>query len=149
MEARRLRMANKPMFVVPNHLVEQWRDSILQLYPAAKVLTTTKDDFKNGTLPAPFATGLGALDGLDFAGMVRLDTEIKNTNSVTVTPPFGKPMMLTYDQDIKLAGPADIAIRKQADGSYLLVIPELSATSPNKKDNPVTVIRLPANFDQF
>lgn len=109
----------------------------------------TKDDFKNGTLPAPFATGLGALDGLDFAGMVRLDTEIKNTNSVTVTPPFGKPMMLTYDQDIKLAGPADIAIRKQADGSYLLVIPELSATSPNKKDNPVTVIRLPANFDQF
>lgn len=46
MEARRLRMANKPMFVVPNHLVEQWRDSILTLYPAAKVLTTTKDDFK-------------------------------------------------------------------------------------------------------
>lgn len=46
MESRRLRLANNPMFVVPNHLVEQWRDSILQLYPAAKVLTTTKDDFK-------------------------------------------------------------------------------------------------------
>jgi len=109
----------------------------------------TKQDFKNGTLPAPFATGLGALDGLDFAGSVRLDTEIKNTNSVIVTPPYGKPMMLTYDQDIKLAGPADIAVRKLPDGSYLLVIPELAATSPNNHDNPVTVIKLPANFDRF
>jgi len=109
----------------------------------------TKDDFRNGNLPAPFATGLGALDGLDFAGSVRLDTEIKNTNSVVVTPPYGKPMMLTYDQDIKLAGPADIAVRKMSDGSYLLVIPELSATSPNNHDNPVTVIRLPAGFDRF
>jgi hypothetical protein len=109
----------------------------------------TKDDFKNGNLPAPFAQGLGALDGLDFASSVRLDTEIKNTNSVVVTPPYGVPMMLTYDQDIKLAGPADIAVRKMSDGSYLLVIPELSATSPNNHDNPVTVIRLPANFDRF
>ena len=109
----------------------------------------TKEDFKNVHLPAPFAQGLGALDGLDFAGSVRLDTETKKTNSVVVTPPFGKPMMLTYEQDIKLAGPADIAVRKMLDGSYLLVIPELSATSPNNHDNPVTVAKLPANFDRF
>jgi len=109
----------------------------------------TKEDFKSGTLPAPFNTGLGALDGLDFAGAIRLDTEIVKTNSVVVTPPFSKPQMLGYDQEIKLAGPADIAVRKQADGSYLLVIPELAATSPNNKDNPVTVIRLPADFDKF
>jgi hypothetical protein len=68
---------------------------------------------------------------------------------VVVTPPYGTPMMLTYDQDIKLAGPADIAVRKMSDGSSLLVIPELSATSPNNHDNPVTVIRLAANFDRF
>ena len=109
----------------------------------------TKEDFKTGHLPAPFAHGLGALDGLDFAGSARLDTEIKNTNSVIVTPPYGVPMMLTYDQDIKLSGPADIAVRKLADGSYLLLIPELSATSPNNHDNPVTVIKLPAGFDRF
>jgi hypothetical protein len=109
----------------------------------------TKSDFRNGNLPAPFTTGLGALDGLDFAGSVGLDTGIKNTNSVVVTPPFGVQMMLTYDQDIKLAAPADIAVRKMSDGSYLLVIPELAATSPNNHDNPVTVIRLPANFDRF
>jgi hypothetical protein len=109
----------------------------------------TREDFKTGHLPAPFAHGLGALDGLDFAGSARLDTEIKNTNSVVVTPPYGVPMMLTYDQDIKLSGPADIAVRKLADGSYLLLIPELSATSANNHDNPLSVIKLPAGFDRF
>src|SRR5262249_55291424 len=108
----------------------------------------TKEDFKNGTLPAPFARGLGALDGLDFVGNVRLDTEIKNTNGVIVTPPSGVPMMLTYDKDINLAGPADIAVRKTSDGSYRLVIPGLAAASPKKTDNPVKVVRLPANFDR-
>ena len=109
----------------------------------------TKEDFAAGRLPEPFARGLGALDGLDFAGSARLDTEIKNSNSVVVTPPFGKPMTLVYDREKKFAGPADIAVSKQSDGSYLLVVPELSATSPNTKNNPVTVIRLPANFDKF
>lgn len=109
----------------------------------------TKEDFMAGRLPAPFAKGLGALDGLDFVGNVRLDTEIKNTNSIIVTPPGRKPMTLMLDQaDKKFTGPADIAVRKIGDGSYLLVIPELSATSPNNKDNAVTVIKLPANFDK-
>lgn len=104
------------------------------------------DDFKNGNLPAPFVTGLGALDGLDFVGSVRLDTEIKNTNSVVVTPPDGKPMMLDIGKT--LAGPADIAVRKMDDGSFLLVIPELSALAPNTNQDPVTVVRLPADFEK-
>ena len=79
---------------------------------------------------------------------MRLDTEIKNTNSVVVTDSKGKADTLAYDQDNKLAGPADIAVRKQSDGSYLLVIPELTATSPNNKDNTVTVVRLPKGFDK-
>ncbi|HEX4985537.1 MAG TPA: hypothetical protein VFV71_05620 [Burkholderiales bacterium] len=107
----------------------------------------TRKDIESGRLPAPFAKGYGALDGLDFAGKARLDTEIKNTNSVIVTV-NGKTATLAYDKDIKLAGPADIAVRKQKDGSYLLVIPELAATSPNNKDNTVTVVRLPAGFDK-
>jgi hypothetical protein len=106
-----------------------------------------KSDFEAGKLPEPFSRGLGALDGLDFAGNNRLDTEIKNTSSVVVTPLSGSTSyVLTYDQEIKFAGPADIAVRKMTDGSYLLVIPELSATLPNNNDNPVTVIKLPANF---
>ena len=58
-------------------------------------------------------------------------------------------MMLMLDKaDKKFVGPADIAVRKMDDGSYLLVIPELSATSPNNKDNAVIVVKLPANFDK-
>jgi len=48
-----------------------------------------KADIIAGKLPAPFNRGLGALDGLDFAGNNRLDTEIKNTSSVVVTPLSG------------------------------------------------------------
>jgi hypothetical protein len=108
----------------------------------------TKKDIESGKLPKPFGKGFGALDGLDFAGKVRLDTEIKNTSSVVVTDAKGKPAILEYDQNIKLAGPADIAVHKQGDGSYLLVIPELAATSPNNNDNTVTVVRLPKGFDK-
>lgn len=106
----------------------------------------TKDDFKAGRLPAPFATGTGALDGLDFAGWTRIDTEIVKTNTVVITTPFGTPKSLQIDK--KLAGPADVAVRKLGDGSWIIVVPELSATSPNKKDNPVTVIKMPADFDR-
>lgn len=46
MESRRLGLCNKPMFVVPNHLTEQWASEFLQLYPAANILVTTKKDFE-------------------------------------------------------------------------------------------------------
>lgn len=108
----------------------------------------SKKDIETGKLPAPFGKGFGALDGLDFAGKVRLDTEIKNTNSIIVTNRKGVAAKLELDEDIKLNGPADIAVRKLKSGSYLLVIPELSATSPNNNDNTVTVVRLPSDFDK-
>lgn len=60
LESRRLRLANKPMIAVPNHIVEQWRDSVLALYPAAKVLMATKEDFEAGNrkrLAGRIATG--------------------------------------------------------------------------------------------
>jgi hypothetical protein len=107
----------------------------------------SKADFVAGRLPQPFNRGLGALDGLTFAGGNRLDTEIKNGNSILVTPlAGGGPRTLTFDKDIRLSGPADIAVRKLSDSTYLLVVPELSGTSPNHKDNVVDVIRLPADF---
>lgn len=46
MEMKRLGLCNKPMFVVPNHLTEQWAAEFLQLYPAANILVTTKKDFE-------------------------------------------------------------------------------------------------------
>lgn len=45
MESKRLGLCNKPMFVVPNHLTEQWATEFLRLYPSANVLVTTKRDF--------------------------------------------------------------------------------------------------------
>lgn len=46
MESRRLGLCRKSMFVVPNHLTEQWGAEFLRLYPGAKVLVTTKKDFE-------------------------------------------------------------------------------------------------------
>ncbi len=48
MEMRRMGLAKKPMFVVPNHLVEQWGAAFLQLYPQAKLFIATKDHFATG-----------------------------------------------------------------------------------------------------
>lgn len=45
MESKRLGLCNKPMFVVPNHLIEQWASEFLRLYPSANILVTTKKDF--------------------------------------------------------------------------------------------------------
>ena len=46
MERKRLGLSNKPCFVVPNHLVEQWAGEINRLYPFANVLITKKKDFQ-------------------------------------------------------------------------------------------------------
>jgi N12 class adenine-specific DNA methylase len=48
MELRRMGLAKKPMFVVPNHLVEQWGAAFLQLYPQANILVAGKDQFASG-----------------------------------------------------------------------------------------------------
>src|SRR5699024_4520882 len=48
MEAKRLGLCNKSMFVVPNHIVEQFSSEFLQLYPSANILVTTKKDFETG-----------------------------------------------------------------------------------------------------
>ncbi|MFN0191458.1 MAG: Eco57I restriction-modification methylase domain-containing protein, partial [Aestuariivirga sp.] len=45
MESRRLGIARKPMLVVPNHLVRQWRDDFYRIYPNANILATTEKDF--------------------------------------------------------------------------------------------------------
>ena len=45
MESKRLGLCNKSLFVVPNHLIEQFSNEFLQLYPSANILVTTKKDF--------------------------------------------------------------------------------------------------------
>jgi len=60
MELKRLGLAQKPMFVVPNHLTEQWGAEFLRLYPNANILVATKKDFQKenrNKLMARIATG--------------------------------------------------------------------------------------------
>ncbi len=46
MESKRLGLCRKSLFAVPNHLTEQWAAEFMRLYPAAKILVTTKKDFE-------------------------------------------------------------------------------------------------------
>ena len=46
MESKRLGLCQKSLFVVPNHLTEQWASEFLRLYPSAKILVTTHKDFE-------------------------------------------------------------------------------------------------------
>ena len=60
MELKRLGLCQKSLFVVPNHLTEQWASEFLRLYPNAKLLVTSKKDFEPGnrkTFCSRIATG--------------------------------------------------------------------------------------------
>lgn len=60
MESKRMGLMQKPMFVVPNHLLLQWKDSFYELYPNANILVAEKSDFKKENrqkLFAKIATG--------------------------------------------------------------------------------------------
>ena len=46
MENKRLGLCQKSLFVVPNHLTEQWASDFLRLYPGANILAATKKDFE-------------------------------------------------------------------------------------------------------
>src|SRR5262249_51792613 len=60
MELKRLGLARKPLFVVPNHMLGQFSSELLTLYPGANILVATKEDFektKRQTLMSRIATG--------------------------------------------------------------------------------------------
>ena len=60
MELKRLGIVSKPMFVVPNHLLGQWANEVLKLYPTANILVATQKDFektRRKKLMAKIATG--------------------------------------------------------------------------------------------
>jgi N12 class adenine-specific DNA methylase len=60
MELKRLALARKPLFAVPNHMLGQFSSELLTLYPGANILVATKDDFekdKRKTLTSRVATG--------------------------------------------------------------------------------------------
>jgi hypothetical protein len=65
MELRRLDLAKKPMFVVPNHLVDQWGAEFLKLYPQARLFVAGKDHFETGNRQQAMARiATGNYDGV-------------------------------------------------------------------------------------
>jgi hypothetical protein len=117
------------------------------------IYALTKDDIVNGKLPPPVDGGLGALDGLDFtAGGAMLNTQIKpdRPNQIYVNCPGEGATTLALEPggtSSDLTGPADVAVRRSADGVQLVIVPELFARAANAKTDEVTVLALPAGFD--
>lgn len=107
----------------------------------------------DGALPAPFDSGLGALDGLDFtAGGTMLNTQIKGDTpaGLVVNCPGQRAAVLEIEPSgsmTDLTGPADIAVRRLDSGEHLVVVPELFARDATPGDDEVTVLVLPADFD--
>ena len=101
------------------------------------------------TLPQPYDGGLGALDGLDFThNGTMLNTQIRGDIPAKI---YVTCNGVTSDLELvpftELSGPADLAIQQMEDGSYLVVVPELTARDATPGDDEVTVLALPQSFD--
>lgn len=82
MEMRRTGKAKKPMIVVPNHLVDQWAEDFIKLYPGANVLMATKKDFEKNNRKRLFARiATGDWDAVIVAhssfGKVEMDAQFQ------------------------------------------------------------------------
>jgi hypothetical protein len=117
------------------------------------IYALTKADIANNKLPPPVDGDLGALDGIDFtAGGVMLNAQIRADIPGKVTVNCKGEIATTLALQpggtmSDLSGPADLAVRRSADGAQLVVIPELNARDATPGDDEVTVIALPAGFD--
>ena len=66
MESRRLGLSQKNLYVVPNHLTEQWGADFLRLYPNANVLVATKKDFEPKSSSTMAFSALRQTHGMRF-----------------------------------------------------------------------------------
>ena len=102
------------------------------------------------SLPAPIDQNLGALDGLDFTAQgTMVNTQIRSDMPVAlyVNCIGQEATTLELVPNTELSGPADIAIRQMIDGSYMIVVPELSARDNTPGDDDVTVLVVASTFD--
>lgn len=72
MESKRLGLCSKSLFVVPNHLTEQWAAEFLQLYPSANILVATKKDFETKTVKGSAVGLLPGTTTLSSSGILSL-----------------------------------------------------------------------------
>ena len=110
MESKRLGLCQKSLFVVPNHLTEQWASEFLRLYPNAKLLVTSKKDFEPANRKrfcARIATG-------DYDAVI-----IGHSQFEKIPLSAERQARMLYDQidEIEMA----IAEAKEQDGEHFTV----------------------------
>jgi hypothetical protein len=117
------------------------------------VYALSKEDIANKKVGQLIDGDLGALDGLDFtADGVMLNAQIRGDipGKITINCKGQLATTLVLQPGgtmSNLTGPADLAVRRNADGPQLVVIPELYARDATPGDDEVTVVALPADFD--
>lgn len=114
MEARRLGAVKKPLFVVPNHKVEDWATDWLTLYPSANILFATQDDFKpknRQRLMNKIATG-------DWDGVI---VPMSSFEKIPMHPDVVREFMATQIDDME----AEVRAAKAESGETRSLVKEL------------------------
>ena len=137
MEGKRLGLNQKSLFVVPNHLTEQWGGDFLKLYPGAKVLVATKEDFtpaKRKQFCAKIATG-------DYDAIVIGHSQFEK---IPLSPERQKKVIqdqideiITAIREAKLEKAEKFSI-KQMEKTKLNLEAKLKRLNDKKKDDTVT-----------
>jgi N12 class adenine-specific DNA methylase len=139
MELKRLGLARKPMFAVPNHMLGQFSSELLTLYPSANLLAATKEDFEKGKrreLMSRIATGNWDAIIVTHSGFEKIPMSEKNRRA------FFETQLDELEQAIRE--------RKQEEGSNRRIVKQLEAakkrletrlkllSADEKKDNTLT-----------
>ena len=120
MESRRLGLAQKNLYVVPNHLTEQWGADFLRLYPNANVLVATKKDFEPSNRKkfcSRIATG-------DYDAIIIGHSQFER---IPLSPERQKSMIERQIQDITFA----IAEAKAEDDGKSFTVKQMEKTKEN------------------
>ena len=120
MESRRLGLAQKNLYVVPNHLTEQWGADFLRLYPNANVLVATKKDFEPSNRKkfcSRIATG-------DYDAIIIGHSQFER---IPLSPERQKSMIERQIQDITFA----IAEAKSEDDGKSFTVKQMEKTKKN------------------
>ena len=120
MESRRLGLAQKNLYVVPNHLTEQWGADFLRLYPNANVLVATKKDFEPSNRKkfcSRIATG-------DYDAIIIGHSQFER---IPLSPERQKSMIERQIQDITFA----IAEAKAEDDGKSFTVKQMEKTKKN------------------
>ncbi|QUI25880.1 DEAD/DEAH box helicase family protein (plasmid) [Vallitalea pronyensis] len=147
MKLRQVGLANKSLFVVPNHLIHDWAAEFIRLYPNAKILAATQDDFKpqyRKRLFARIATG-------DWDAIIVAHSSFKK---IRVSPEYAKAFMDRQIDEIEMAiiAQKDEKVRntrliKQLETTKKRLEAEMeSMTKDYEKDNHLTFEQLGVDY---